>query len=207
MLSSRARKARVGSITACILGPGAAIASIVGSVALYGGASAAAADPQVAEFLASVNRSITELSGRPRPQASTICGRFVASAINMDAVINGALSHIADGRLTLQQRAAYRAAAQRWAVRDCIKRNQDNSGNPLEFLGVRFGEGGERLLATRSSEPAHTVIWRLSGSGTLRAVDIVIDGRSMILSLRDETKTLLDRNDGDIDIAIEMLGR
>ena len=77
----------MGSITACVLRRGAAIASIIGSVALYGGASAAEADPQVAEFLASVNRSITELSGRPGPQASTICGRFVASAINMDAVI------------------------------------------------------------------------------------------------------------------------
>jgi hypothetical protein len=207
VLSSGARRARVGSITTCVLKAGAAIASILGSVALYGGASAAEADPQVAEFMASVNRSITELSGRPGPQASTICGRFVASAINMDAVINGALSHIADGRLTLQRRAAYRAAAQRWAVRDCIRRNQDNGGNPLEFLAVRFGEGGERLLATRSSEPAHTVIWRLSGAGTLRAVDIVIDGRSMILSLRDATKTLLDRNNGDIDMATEMLGR
>jgi hypothetical protein len=206
MLGPQARTARLGRIiarpfTAC------AVVGFMVAAALLVVAAAAETDPRVAEFLASINKSITELSGRAQPQASSICGRLVASAINMDAVTDSALGHIPDRRLTVEQRAAYRAAAQRWAVRDCLRRNQDNGGNPLEFLGVRSGERGERLLATRSSEPAHTVIWRLSGSGPLRAVDIVVDGRSMSLALRDETKALIDRNNGDIDLATAMLGR
>jgi ABC-type transporter MlaC component len=51
------------------------------------------------------------------------------------------------------------------------------------------------------------VVWRLRGAGTLRAVDVVIDGRSMVLSLRDETHALLERNGGDMDRVIEALGR
>jgi len=185
---------------------GVAVGSIVVSTMLFCQAAAAQTDPPVAEFLISVNRSITELAGQPGAQASSVCRRIVASAINMDAVVRGALSHMWN-RLSLQERADYRSAAQQWAVRDCVRRNRDNGGNPLEFLGVRRGEAGDRLLATRSNQPAHTVIWRLRGSGRLQAVDVVIDGRSMILSLRDETKALLDRNNGDIGMAIAALGR
>jgi hypothetical protein len=196
----------LGWVVLRALRTGVAVGFVVGGAVLFSRAAEAQTDPQVAEFLASVNRSITELVAQAGSQASLTCSRIVASDINMDAVIQSALSNMW-GRLSLQQRAAFRAAAQRWAVRDCLRRNQDNGGNPLEFLGVRHGEAGERLLATRSSQPAHTVIWRLRGSGRIRAVDIVIDGRSMILSLRDETKALLDRNDGDFDMATSALGR
>jgi ABC-type transporter MlaC component len=189
-----------------ILLTGVAAGSIVAGAVLFGRAATAQTDSQVAEFLASVNKSITELAGEAGSKAGLTCGRIVASAINMDAIARSALGHMWD-RMSPQQRAAYRSAAQRWAVRDCLRRIQDNGGNPLEFLGIRQGEAGERLLATRSSQPAHTVIWRLRGSGKVRAVDIVIDGRSMILSLRDETKALLDRNSGDFDMATSALGR
>jgi hypothetical protein len=80
-------------------------------------------------------------------------------------------------------------------------------GSPLELLGLKHVESGERLLATRSSHPAHTIVWRLPGGGKAWAVDVVVDGRSAVLSLRNETRALLSSNNDDIDIAIEMLGR
>ena len=206
MLRPSAGEKQLGWVILRALRSCVAIGAMVGCAVLFGRASAAQTDPRVTEFLASLNRTIAELAGQAGSQASSACGRIVASAINMDAVTWSALGHMRE-RISSQQRAAYRAAAQRWAVRDCLRRNQDNSGHPLEFLGVRQGEAGERVLATRSSAPAHTVIWRLRGSGRVRAVDVVIDGRSMILSLRDETKALLDRNNGDIDMATEALGR
>jgi hypothetical protein len=206
MLRLTAWGGTVGRVVTRALRTGITVGFIIGSATLFADAAAAKIDPQDAEFLASVNRSITELAGQPGPQASSTCDRIVASAINMDAVIQSALSQMW-GRISLRQRTAFRAAARRWAVRDCLRQSQGNEGNPLEFLGIRQGEDGERLLATRSSKPAHTIIWHLRGSGRVRAVDVVIDGRSMILSLRDETKALLDRNSDDIDIATEILGR
>ena len=206
MLRPSALERTVGSIVLPAFRTGVTMGSIICWVVLFGRAAAAQTDPQVAEFLDSINRSIAELAGQAGSQASLTCERIVVSAINMGAVTESALGPVWD-RMTSQQRAAYRVAAQRWAVRDCVRRNQDIGGNPLEFLGVRQGVAGERLLATRSSQPAHTVIWRLRGSGRVRAVDVVIDGRSMILSLRDDMKALLDHNNGDIDMAIGALGR
>jgi hypothetical protein len=196
----------MGSVVLPAFRTGVTMGSIICWVVLFGRAAAAQTDPQVTEFLASVNRSIAELAGQAGSQASLTCGQIVVSAINMDAVTRSALGHLWD-RMTPQQRATYRVAAQRWAVRDCLRQSHDIGGHPLGFLGIRQGVAGERLLATRSSQPAHTVIWRLRGSGRVQAIDLVIDGRSMILSLRDETKALLDRNNGDIDMAIGALGR
>jgi hypothetical protein len=174
------------------------------TVCLAGSSNIAAAqsDLRVAAFLKSVNTSITGLAGEP----DAICSRIVAFAINMDAGVENALKHAGD-KLSPQERAGYRRAAERWAIRDCVRRNHDNGGTPLAFIGLRQGESGDILLATRSSQPVHNVVWRLRGAGTLRAVDVVIDGRSMGLSLRDETNALLERNGGDMNQVIEALGR
>jgi hypothetical protein len=177
-----------------------------GSSTIFVGAAAAKIDPQDAEFLASVNKIIAEFGAQPDASTSQACDRIVGAAINMDAVTQSAISQ-RWVRMSPQQRSAFRAAARRWAVRDCVRQNQGNEGNPLEFLGIKHVENGERLLATRSSKPAHTIIWRLHGGGKARAVDVVVDGRSAILSIRNETRTLLDRSNDDIDVATEMLGR
>lgn len=163
-------------------------------------------DPRVGDFLATVNKSIIDIAGQAEPQASAICHRTIASVMNMDAIVRDALAGLRSS-MSPRQRAAYRDAAGRWAVRDCVRRNRDNQGVPLEFVGIRDGDSGERILATRSTQPAHTALWRLHGGRRLQAVDVVIDGRSMMLSLRDETNSLLGRNNGDMDKAIDALGR
>lgn len=179
---------------------------ILGSSARFSGAAAAEIDPQDAEFLATINRIITESGAQPAAQTHHACDRIVTTAINMDAVAQSAMGPIWV-RMSPQQRAAFRAAARRWAIRDCIRQNQGAEGGPLELLGLKQGEDSARLLATRSSKPAHMIIWRLHGAGKAQAVDVVVDGRSSVISLRNETKALLGRNNDDIDAATEMLGR
>lgn len=177
------------------------------SALLFSGESVAApSDPQVDEFMAAINRSITELAARSGNDAAIICRRMTAKAVNIDAVATNALRDVAT-RMSSRQRADYRAAALRWAVRDCVRMNGDNSGKPLTFAGLRRAQTGGLLLATRSDQPPHTVVWRLSGSDGLKAVDVVVDGRSMTLALREETTALLSRSDNNIDIAIATLGR
>lgn len=198
--SIAARLASFALAIAC--GVGAA----VGSSARFIGAAAAEIDPQDAEFFASVNRIIAESDGQPGSQTGQACHRIVATMINVDVVAERAMGEMWV-HLSTYQRAAFRTAAQRWAVRDCVRQNQGNEGSPLELLGLRQGEDGERLMATRSGKPVHTIIWRLHGGGKARAVDVVVDGRSAVLSLRSETKALLGRANDDIDVATEMLGR
>jgi len=163
-------------------------------------------DPKVKEVFVAINKDITALAGRSEAEATEICGRVVANIMDIDAVVKGASSRISD-KMTAKQRADYGAAALRWAIRNCVQRNKDGAGVPMEFVGLREGEGGDRLLATRSSQPAHFVIWRLRGAGKLRAVDLLLDGVSMTLQLRDETNTLLEQHNNDIDQTIAALHR
>jgi len=166
-------------------------------------------DPQVAEFLATINRSVVSLGGKSEAEAGRICGQIVSSALNIDSFVRSAGSRMWD-RMSQRQQTAYRGAIERRAIRDCVSQNRNNDGQPLVFVGIRQSEGGDRLLATRSNNAnqVHTVIWRLRGSGRrLRAVDILFDGRSATLIFRDEMNVLLDRFSEDIDAVIETFGR
>jgi hypothetical protein len=126
--------------------------------------------------------------------------------MDMDVITRNASAHIWE-RMSSRQRAAYRSAALSWAVRNCVQRSQGNNGAPLEFAGARRGENGDRLVATRSIAPSHLLVWRLRGSGKPRAVDLILDGSSATLSLREETKSLLKRYGDDIDAMIVALRR
>lgn len=164
------------------------------------------ADSRINEILALINKNVTALAGRSDAEAAVICGRVASTIIDMEAVVRGASPHIW-GRMSPAQRDAYRAAALRWTVRHCVQRSRDNTGEPLQFVGLRDGDAGDRLLATRSDRPSHFAIWRLRGASRLRVVDLVLDGASMTLALRDETNSLLNKNNNDIDLAIASLGR
>ncbi len=163
-------------------------------------------DPKVKEIFNLINKSVTDLAGRSETEAAEICGRVISSIMDLDAVVKAGSVRIW-AQMTPAQRIAYSQAAQRWAVRNCVQRNKDDKGTPMEFAGLRRGEGGDKLLATRSEEPTHLAIWRLRGTSKLRAVDLLLDGVSMALQLRDETNTLLDQTNNDIDKAIIALHR
>ena len=166
------------------------------------------ADPAVGEFLAVINRNIVALAGKNEAQSERICAQIMASALNVDAVTISAAGRAWD-RMSPQQRKTYRGAIEQRLVRDCVSRNRNNRGVPLAFVGLRTGEGGDRLLATRSGTDteSHIVIWRLRGGAQkLRAIDILSDGRSAAISFRDETNALLDRHSDDIDSMIQAFG-
>ena len=146
------------------------------------------------------------MATRSGADAARICRRINTQVVNIDAVATNALGNVS-GRLSPHQRADYRAAALRWVVRDCVRMNGDNSGRPLTFLGLRRAQSGGLLLTTRSDQPPHTIVWRLTQSDRLKAIDVIVDGRSMTLALREETAALLNRSDNNIDMAIATLGR
>ncbi|WP_374547193.1 ABC transporter substrate-binding protein [Rhodoblastus sp.] len=182
------------------------ILSLAYALVASDGIAMAQSDPQVSEFMAAINSSIAELAARSGADAAGICRRINMQVVNIDAIATNALGDGASG-MSSRQRADYRAAALRWAIRDCVRMNGDNSGRPLTFVELRRGQSGGLLLATRSDQPSHTVVWRLGGPNRLKAFDVVVDGRSMTLALRDETAALLNRSDNNIDAAIVTLGR
>lgn len=163
-------------------------------------------DAKIAPVVTQIARYAKELAGKSDDAAREICARSSASLMDLDAVVKVASEDLRD-KMTPAQRTAYREAALGWIIRRCVRENRDNKGEEPQVMGVRQGESGDRLLALKTEEPAHFVIWRLRGEKKLRVVDVVMDGVSMALTLRDETNARLRQDDNDVDAMIKALDR
>lgn len=196
----RPRSLRIVATGAAFILPASAL------VAAIAQSGEAISDPKVREIVAIIAQQTAELAGKSDAAAGTICARLSASLIDLDAVAKVGAERIWNS-MSSRQREAYRAAAMRWIVRKCVQQNHDNTGEKLEVIGLRMGESGDRLLAMRSREPQRFAIWRLRGAKQLRVADVVLDGVSMSLTLRDQTNALLDQTNNDIDATTWAIGR
>jgi hypothetical protein len=182
-------------------------------VACHGACEAAASiDAASSDFVSRLNGAITSLVGKTGKDAYASCVSYVDSLLDLDVIARKSAAAVWD-RMTAKQQSAYRAALERRAAKNCVNENGNNSGKPAAILGIR-ASGADRLLATRSEqkngEPGRTVVWRLPASDVpegVRAIDVLVDGRSTVLSLRDEAKGILDDNKGDINTMITGIGR
>ena len=180
------------------------------SLAILSGAFAET-NPLVQDFFSRIGNAVSSLAGKTGPNARAACVGFVRALLDVDSIARQAAGG-AWKLMTPDQQAAFRAAVERRSARECATQNATNSGAPVILVGVRDGSGGDRLLATRfgqASGGGRTVVWRLPSGGTgqkVQATDVLVDGRSMALTLRDETSKALDRNDGSIDALIATIG-
>lgn len=188
------------------------LVSTVLAVGICASCEAASLDPDAADFVARLNKAVTLLAGKTGKAAYSSCQSYVETLIDVDSIAERTAGP-AWAKMTADQRDAYRAALEKRAVRNCVSENANNSGKPVGFLGMRESNGG-RLLATLPHEqgngPERTVVWRLPDAGAaldIRAVDVLIDGRSTVLTLRDEARNLLEGNNGDINALIAGIGR
>lgn len=167
-------------------------------------------DQAVLEFLNGINDKISLFSLGGNENRS---GEFCVTVINSSFDF-GAMARITSvgtwDKMNPSQQRAYRVAFLNRVRRDCVYRNSDFSREPLKLVGARAAEGGDRLIATQSSkegQPGRTIVWRTrpDSRGRLRAVDLIVDGRSLAITARDEAKAILERRDGDIDVLIKSL--
>ncbi|MGJ0509386.1 MAG: ABC transporter substrate-binding protein [Methylocystis sp.] len=163
-------------------------------------------DAKIKQIVSQITRYGQELAGQSDASASEICARSSASLMDLDAVVNVSSEDVRD-RMSPAQRDAYRDAATRWIIRRCVQENRGNRGENPQFLGVRRGDSGDRLLALKTETPPHFVIWRLRGDEKPRVVDVIMDGVSMALTLRNETNALLGQDEKDVDGMIKALAR
>ncbi|MEK8091616.1 ABC transporter substrate-binding protein [Methylocystis sp. IM3] len=178
--------------------------ALPGYAAAEGGV--AALDPAVKAIVATIVGQTAELAGKPAAAAESACARQSASLIDIDAVAKVGAERIWNS-LSPARREAYRSAAMRWIVRKCVQQNQDNKGEAPKVVGLRKGEAGDQLLATQTQDPPHFAIWRLRGAKRLRIADVILDGVSMSLTLRDQTNALLDQTNNDIDATTKAIAR
>jgi len=199
MLASYFRSARLSAVAVAVL-----LAIAAGSPVRAG------IEPAVGDFLHRVDRAVLSLAGKTGAGAQAACLNLVRSLLDLDTVARRAGGETWN-RMTKAQRAKFVGAVGRRSARECVVQNRNNSGAPVAFVGLRSATGGDRLLATRVDQKNgayRIVVWRLkAGAAPLQAIDLLVDGRSTALTLRDEVKAILDRTNGDIDALIATLGR
>lgn len=176
-------------------------------------AASAQADPPVAAFVASFDASVREIHthmGAGEGQGTARCRALMERVFDLDAMARFALGASFE-KITATQRQSYRSAFEQKITIDCVRRVREYRGEQMTLLGVRAGEGGERLAATRfavSGENGRILTWRLrAGAPPLRALDLIVDGRSLLLSARDEYAAILKSHDGDINALITFMLR
>lgn len=183
--------------------------TILCSSLFMAGAAVAQVDGAGQEFFSRIRATASALAGKSGDEALAGCTGLVRELLDLDQVARRAAGDVWQ-RMSEAQRTAYGAALQRGAARRCVEENRRSSGEAVILLGMRRAEDGDRLLATRQGADSRTLIWRLpanAGERRLRAVDLMVDGRSTVLTLRDETAASLQRANGNIDAMIEALGR
>jgi len=172
----------------------------------------AESDPAIVEFVGQVSRSAQAIAVEPNQgRAYAMCLDLLRAVVDLDAMASVASAGAWD-RMNPRQQGRYRSAFERRLARDCLFRSGEYGGGALSLVGVRGGERGDRLVATRveaSGEAGRNVIWRLrsEAGGRLRAVDILLDGRSILIAMRDAAKNALDRGSGDVEALIRSLGQ
>jgi ABC-type transporter MlaC component len=164
-------------------------------------------DQAVADFVAGINHTISLVAGKGGEGAPAFCSAVIIASFDFEAMAHVTSAGAWD-RMNAQQRQAYRAAFLRRARKDCTFASVKSGGETLELVGIRTTDGGDRLVATRVTEGwqnGRVIVWRVRPDTRrrLRAVDVIVDGRSMAMAGRDAAKAALDRNDGDIDALIK----
>jgi ABC-type transporter MlaC component len=189
-------------------GEGTMLARFVGrlliclAVAAVGnfGVAKAASDPAVDDFVARVNATVGALKPGDTAGARAACTRLVEQAFDIDAMAP-VTSAGAWQRMTAAQKKAYRSGLARRAARDCATRSRDFAGQTMQLVGVRTGEGGDRFIAVKGK--SRTAIWQVRGSARLRAVDVSVAGRSLVVAAQKDAKRVLQNSGGDLQALID----
>jgi ABC-type transporter MlaC component len=88
---------------------------------------------------------------------------------------------------------------------ECIRVTRENQAEKVTLAGVRTASGGDRLVTTRF-DSGRLVTWRVRGSSSrVKAVDVIADGRSAVLSARQEYARVLESNQGNVDALIAFM--
>jgi ABC-type transporter MlaC component len=184
-----------------------AIAAAV--LATFGcGAQAVEAGADVAAFVKQINAVVAPVKPGDRKAIRAACDSLVEQAFDIAAMAPD-ISAGAWKRMNAEQRGAYVRGLSRRAASDCASHGSEVAGNTVELIGVRQGESGDRLVAVKQSKGrGRTVIWRVreGPGGSLKAVDMTVDGRSLAASARRDAKNVLKKTDGNVIALIRSVG-
>lgn len=154
-------------------------------------------------------KSAVAASGEPAAAALRFCEDISASTLDLDAMMISASAGRYE-RLNVPHREAYKTAFRRRVIRDCATNAVTYMAGKVELAGVRTLASGEQIVGTRGQGEAEKIImWQVRAKepGRLVVTDVLVEGRSAMLSLREKANLAQEREPGDVDALIGSLER
>lgn len=171
-------------------------------------ARALPADAAVAAFLQRINAAVKPVRPGDRAAIRTACSQLVAEAFDFEAM-GITVAGEAWQRMSAMQRTAYADGLSRRAVSDCAAHGNEMAGNVLDLVGVRDGADGDAMVAAKQAGGrGRTVIWqvRTAADGSLKAVDMTVDGKSLAAAARRDARAVLKKTGGDVTALVRSVG-
>lgn len=165
----------------------------------------ASAEPEagVNEFVNYLDASVRVVQNRSGAQSR--CREITNRLMDVDLMARAAVKDSWD-QMNPQQRSSYKAAFHEKMIAECLRVTRENKAENVTLAGVRPLSGGDRLLSTRfGGEGGRVVTWRVRGSSRVTAIDIVYNGRSAVLSARQEYARVLESNKGNVEALIAFM--
>jgi hypothetical protein len=178
-------------------------------VALVSPIAAVAAAPVEDAFVARLNAAIARAASADG-SAGALCADVLGWAPDLDAMARTVFAGAWEG-MDRKRRGAFRAAVAQKLIRECVGPAKTALRRPVELAGVRALPSGELLIGTRSAGAASgaPLLWRgrADRSGGFRVTDLVYEGRSAVLSMREAAQAAFARGGGDDAAVLEALQR
>ena len=176
--------------------------------------SISAEDATALSFVDRLNAELQRAAHWNSDQGATaraVCEHISRSLLDLTTMMETASSGVI-ASMDRAQRATYKSAFIARVVRDCSANVKDYLGHNVELAGVRPLKSGAMIIATRSQSdvaPSRLVMWQVQAqtSGEPVVQDIFVDGRSAMLTLREEAANALSRDPANFDALILTLIR
>jgi len=177
-------------------------------LALGAGAKAVEADAAINAFVQRINATTGAATPGDKAGIRAACQALVVEAFDFPAVAPAA-SFDTWKRMNAGQKERYLAALIDRAASQCASRGKEVAGQPVEIVGIRPGKDGEQQVAVqRADKTGRVAIWKLVSAGdAVRAVDIVVDGHSMVADARNQAKQILSGSNNSVEVLIKAVSR
>ena len=198
------------------MGIHAVVIGLVGATLLIAAPARAASevDPGIDAFVQqweSASRAIKSFPPNDKDRIAAACRKLTDESFDFDVMAHGTFADIW-AKIPSAPRQSLALTLEKRAVSDCVDHIGEYGGGPLTLLGVRIADDGDRLATVdvRSAGGRNVhVAWRLRAPDTTRwkAVDLIVEGRSMRAGLRNEFNRILASRNGNVAAAVDMMGR
>jgi ABC-type transporter MlaC component len=190
-----------------------AAATLLGWFACMAAASGQVSDATGLNFVGRLNTAIrkaTATTGDLRIAAQRLCEDLGDSTLDLEAMMKTASADTWE-RMDASQSEAYRAAFRKHLMKDCARNAADYLRATVELAGVRSLPAGEKIIGTRrqGSDDGKILMWKVRSreAGKLMVTDLLVEGRSAMLALREQASLANERNPGDVSALIDALER